>query len=124
MGKPLTHPALSAPADVIYFVGWIEPRPAHFFAVFLRFIAGNGVYQQEELGSSEGRAKVAKAVGDHCKRVDWRALELAVSVPGVAPAASPLAYKGTPIVLWPKKDTVVMMKPRGGGSRPGGGHAA
>lgn len=124
MGKPMTHPALSAPADVVYFVGWIEPRPTHFFAVFLRFIAGNEVYRREELGSSEGRAKVAKTIGDHCKRIDWRTLELAVSKPGGVSAASPLAYKGTPIVLWPRKDTVALMNPRGGGSRPGGGYVA
>lgn len=119
----MTHPALSAPADVIYFVGWITPRPKHHFACFLRFTAGSQTYHDHDLGSGESRSRVARVIEDHLKRSDWRVLEAAVSIPGGFSASAPLAYHGIPVLLWPREETLNIMK-NPSGHRPGGGAAA
>ena len=123
MSKPMTHPALSAPAQVIYFVGWITPRPKHKFAVFLRFTAGSHVYHDLDLGTLEARQRLADTIERHCKRIDWRQLESAVSIPGGVSASAPLAYADVPVILWPHAETLAVMKsPTGRG--PGGGAVA
>jgi hypothetical protein len=123
MSKPLTHPAFSTPAKVIYFVGWINPRPNHTFAAFLRFLAGSQTYFDLDLASGESRAKIAKTLEDHCKRVDWRTLEAAVSIPSGVSASSPFAIYDVPVILWPRADTLAVMKSPSG-QRPGGGFVA
>lgn len=123
MSKPLTHPALSAPADVIYFVGWINPRPKHHFAAFIRFIAGSGAYEELGLSSIEKREKVANTLNRYLSKEDWRTLENAVSIPGGVSASAPISYMNLPIVLWPRADTLAVMKSPNG-HRPGGGAIA
>jgi hypothetical protein len=119
----MTHPALSAPAKIVYFVGWITPRPNHSFAAFLRFLAGEGDYERLDLASSESRSLARQVLEDHCKRIDWRTLEAAISIPGGISASAPLAYHRTPVILWPAADTLAVMKSPTG-HRPGGGAAA
>ena len=119
----MTHPALSAPAKVVYFVGWINPRPNHHFGAFLRFIAGEGTYQTHDLGNPTAREEVRKVLEDHCRRIDWRDLENAVSIPGGVSASAPLAFRGVPVILWPAAETLKIMKSPTG-HRPGGGAVA
>jgi hypothetical protein len=121
--KPLTHPALSTPAKVIYFVGWISPRPNHQFAAFLRFIAGSGAYEELGLDSTERRDLIAQTLERYLKREDWKTLSEAVSMPGGVSASAPIVYQNIPVMLWPAAETAQQMKsPLGRG--PGGGYAA
>ncbi len=123
MSKPLTHPSLAAPADVVYFVGWINPRPNHKFAAFIRFIAGSAAYEELGLASTERRDAIADTLNLYLKKEDWRTLENAVSIPGGVSASAPIRYMNLPIVLWPSADTLrVMKEPKG--HRPGGGAVA
>lgn len=110
-----THPALSAPASVIYFVGWIEPRKGHRFAAFLRFTNDRPVYQEFGLDVPERRAEIARQLERHFRTADWRVLEAAVSMPGGLPASAPVSYSEVPVLLWPSAATAhVMQKPPGG----------
>lgn len=123
MRKPLTHPSLAAPADVIYFVGWINPRPNHAFAAFIRFTSGSAAYVDLGLASAEKREAIAVALNRFLKQEDWRTLESAVSIPGGVSASAPISYEGLPVVLWPSADTLAVMKSPNG-HRPGGGAVA
>jgi hypothetical protein len=112
----MTHPALSAPADVIYFLGWITPRKNHTFAAFIRFIAGSGAYEELGLASRARRDEIAGILSRYLTKQDWRVLENAVSIPGGVSASAPVSYLDLPIVLWPSAETLHQMKrPRDGG---------
>lgn len=123
MSKPLTHPSLSAPADVIYFVGWITPRPKHTFAAFIRFTAGSSSYEELGLASVERRELIADTLNRFLVGQDWRVLENAVSIPGGVSASAPIMYMNLPVVLWPRADTLRVMK-AAPGRGPGGGAVA
>ncbi len=123
MSKHMTHPSLSAPAKVVYFVGWIDPRPKHRFAAFLRFTNDSGAYQELGLHDPAARAAIAKSLEKWLIKQDWRVLESAVSIPGGISATEPIAYLDLPVILWPSAETLIEMKsPLGRG--PGGGYAA
>jgi hypothetical protein len=118
----VTHPLLSTPASTLYFVGWVEPRPKHRFAAFLRLVDDQpDAYDRLRLADPVRRAELARGLATYLAGLNWRELEEAVSGPHGVSAPHVIAYAELPVVLWPDEMTLMKMEAPGGGT--GGGAA-
>jgi hypothetical protein len=114
----------SRPAAVVdYFLGWVTPRRGYRLALFLRFRAGDGTYEELGLASERARAQHVKCAADWLAALSLHELGQLVTDPLTLKPKKVMTYHGTPVLVWPNKLAQANMRdPRGRG--PNGGHTA
>lgn len=116
------HPSLAEPAKVVYFIGWITPRPNHHFSAWLRLLDGQpDAFGRLNLDDGAVRASLCRKLERHLKGLDWRELAEAVTLPW-RPVAEPLCIEDLPILIVPDAETLKKLSVTTGGG--GGGAAA